>query len=497
MEDPPSYSYFFPPKPSFCDWVSEDSRRLKWDWLAEERMAGFHDGEDPLDEPLPSSSTYIAHLSGDPFAVGRVCILFTTGAPLILPLLPLSAPVSFADGSTLRWSGGVSVQWPTDTVQPRAELVVGELSSLLAFCSEDGEGSSAEGAGLVTSAFHSVPYKLVWRSRLRNSVVVSLTCEECLECITFPDTGSSTFQRNTAVKKRFQLPRGTVPLDVIETANYGFIIVGTYTHGALVCGTLPDGSIASIVRRVDLCGCASPFFPITHIIPLFPDSGYTGLNFLQQGVLVCSSSFETYSVVVKLNNGVADYALQTTCTCGTSPTFRVCDSAALIAESAGKFSQVTLGADKGSVCWGMSHPVVSYNAGRALDGANAAGCSACTSEPYIEIKTNFNGVYRRFWLAGVTSENVLVLLRGTRTLNALKPCTTVTLTPPTTTTLGDDEQRGPKNESTGIAVAMADDNCLAYAVSHHFNCVSLFSVRFKNTDKRLRDDKSDSSSNHE
>lgn len=63
----------------------------------------------------------------------------------------------------------------------------------------------------------------------------------------------------------FSLPRGVVPLDLVELFGRCTVVVGTIEHGVFLCGVCPvSGALAHIARHLSDGGLGPSVFP-----PLF------------------------------------------------------------------------------------------------------------------------------------------------------------------------------------------------------------------------------------
>lgn len=151
---------------------------------------------------------------------------------------------------------------------------------------------------------HTIPYKTLW---LRSGfLLLSLSCEERLitlhPCprtdmeetlndhvsptttghITDTNSFSTMPSRKRIISGRvelrscdflgsFSLPRGVIPLDVVELSHRSAVAVGTMEHGVLLCAL---DRISGVIQHVDqtfsTCGLGSSIFPITRIVPVLP-----------------------------------------------------------------------------------------------------------------------------------------------------------------------------------------------------------------------------------
>lgn len=211
----------------------------------------------------------------------------------------------------------------------------------------------------------SVPHRVLWLSALSDRLLVSLPCEERVVTLWAPQPASVTRAgggdrdgggdgggggagapvdpcgfssgRVEPVHLRpthvFSLPRGVVPLDVVEILHRPFVAIGTYEHGVLVCWLDTDtGAVTHTALSVSLNGLGSAIFPVTRLAAVFPPvlawpwaqcwpqlAGVTGgrgraaqvqfLSSLNDGAFICSSPFDQQAAVLKsLAAGAASVA---------------------------------------------------------------------------------------------------------------------------------------------------------------------------------------------
>ncbi|KAH9599880.1 hypothetical protein LSM04_000732 [Trypanosoma melophagium] len=287
--------------------------------------------------------TSIVELRGDPHLGRRerlVVLILSCGQRFLLPLLPEPRDSSKVQETGIFWR--IPMRSYHDHTHPFAELVIGTVQELEEAANIIGNSLNSVGMNnnmnennkgelekqlpidstskLSTFFFHSLPYRTLWLYQFRESLIVSLPCEERIVSLTLQPSGRRTRispNLTTNIIKctgSFRLPPSVVPLDLSEVFDRPFLAVGTVSHGALIILLEGQGTCACIVNRIALTGLSTAMFPVTRICTLFPplsretkkntklgvwEKKSTVVSQCLDGTLLCSSPYENRTVVLK------------------------------------------------------------------------------------------------------------------------------------------------------------------------------------------------------
>lgn len=146
----------------------------------------------------------------------------------------------------------------------------------------------------------TIPYKTLWM--LNGLLLLSLPCEERLITLhpsppvdvedhpshplgVSPSSSLHVVPQSTSrrtvggvVELRccpllgsFSLPRGVVPLDIVELSHRAAVAVGTMAHGVLLCALDTfTGVVQYISQTFSVAGLGSSVFPVTRLAAIFP-----------------------------------------------------------------------------------------------------------------------------------------------------------------------------------------------------------------------------------